>query len=193
MSTSDEIPRRRDTPNLSEVRRPSYFDLAALTQSKYKLGRRENNFCRPGPEKLNVDVAAAFLERLDRACQTWGEVNPQEFAQLVRDLERVASPLQFEVLAQAFADDHYLKQEYVGRLLARLNPPCSRPLNELLPQLLPGWNLSIEQLPRYLAGVFGRAALLDALDTVDRTGAQGHTKTKTVRYWLRSIDIQQDR
>jgi hypothetical protein len=157
------------------------------------LGGRANNSRRPKPNVPNVDGAAAFLERLDRACQTWGEVNPQEFAQLVRELERLPSPLRFDALAQAFADDHYLKQEYVGRILVQLNPTCPRPLSELLPQLLPGWNLSIEQLPRYLAGVFGHAALLDALDTVDRNGAQGQAKTKTIRYWLRSFEIQQNR
>lgn len=132
-----------------------------------------------------IDGASGFLNRLERACEAWGEVNPQELAQLVRDIQRVSPERQFDVLAQAFFSDHYLKQEYVGTILLQVNPPCFQSLNELLPRLLPGWNLSIEQLPRYLTGVFGLAAVSDAIDEVDANGASDHTKTKTVRYWLR--------
>lgn len=127
----------------------------------------------------------AFLERLDRACETWGDVNPQEFAQLIRELQRFPPAEQFDLLAQAFVEDNYLKQEYAGRILTQLNPPCARSIDDLLPRLLPGWNLSVEQLPRYLAGAFGRQTVLTALDEIDSSSAPGSSKTKTVRYWLR--------
>ena len=132
-----------------------------------------------------MDQGAAFLKRLERACQTWNEVNPQELAQLVWDVRRVPTSDQFTVLAQAFTDDHYLKQEYAGRILIQLNPPCGESLDDLLPRLLPGWNRSVEQLPRYLARAFGRDHVLAALDAIDSNLVPGDSKTNMVRYWLR--------
>lgn len=104
---------------------------------------------------------------------------------LVREVQRVPAVEQFDLLAPAFVDDHYLRQEYAGRILTLLNPPCAAPLEEVLRVVLPGWNLSVEQLPRYLARTFGRDAVLHALGALDARGEPGRSKTETIRYWLR--------
>ncbi|WP_437933294.1 hypothetical protein [Sorangium sp. So ce341] len=82
----------------------------------------------------------------------------------------------------------YLAQEYAGELLTRLRPPCSSPLTDLLRSVLPGWNRSIEQLPWYLADVFGSKAIVESLDEIDRCGTIDREQTIAVRFWLKGLD-----
>lgn len=119
----------------------------------------------------------------------WADLNPQELAHLGRDLQRVPPRSQFELLATAFFENDFLGQSYAGKLLVQLSPPCPHVLSQVLPQLLPGWNLSIEELPFYLANTFGQDALLAALEEVDAQRSPGYSKTRTVRYWLRARRI----
>lgn len=134
-----------------------------------------------------LNDASAFTSRLDHACKVWDQVNPQEYAYLARVLRQIPTWQQFDLLAPAFLNDSYIMQQYAGRLLVELKPPCVRPLAELLSSLLPRWNASVEQLPVYLASVFGLDSLHHALDALDAQRAQGSAKTKIVRYWLRLV------
>ena len=53
-------------------------------------------------------------------------------------------------------DNVWLAQEYAGQLLMKIKPRCPDELDYVLRRLLPKWDRSVEQLPWYLAEVFGR-------------------------------------
>lgn len=136
---------------------------------------------------LQADRRAAWRSRLLRAPERWPTaVNPQELEVLARKLGRFAPEERFDLLAEAFTGaESYLLQQYAGLILDRTNPPCQHPLGEVLRRVLPQWNRSVEQLPRYLAAAFGRDGLLAGLAEVERSGAVDRAKTNAVRYWLR--------
>lgn len=79
---------------------------------------------------------AVFMERIRRATERWGKVNPQELEQLARLAMTLPVEQRFNVLAQAFVappHDAYLAQEYAGQLLTMLKPPCPTPARRIAP------------------------------------------------------------
>ncbi len=100
----------------------------------------------------------------------------------------------FDVLFGVFTEpsepvQHYHNQEVCGRYLCALRPPCHLPLKVALRDSLPRWNLSVEQLPWYLWQVFGREAVLQALQEIeaeDSLSEAHRTGITTCRYWLRA-------
>jgi hypothetical protein len=135
------------------------------------------------------DRRTAFLERLRHAVLRWPErVNPQELRSLERQAGKLPPEDRFDVVSRPFVDLTYggfLAQQYAGSLLLKLQPTCARPVMDVLLELLPNWNRSIEELPHYLEQFFGRDSVLTALDEIDRRGALDAVLTTAVRYWLR--------
>ncbi len=81
-------------------------------------------------------------------------------------------------------------QNIVGTYLFDLKPKCSAPLLEILRAALPRWNLSVAVFPAYIAELFGREQLLDALRIVEyELTLTDHAKRsiQTFRYWLRDV------
>ncbi|MGK3959306.1 hypothetical protein WMF38_40455 [Sorangium sp. So ce118] len=118
-------------------------------------------------------------------------MNPQE----LQHLERLAADLppddRSRVLLRAFVAPPahaYVAQQYAGELLTRLRPPCSGPLTNLLRSVLPNWDRSVEQLPWYLADVFGSKAIVESLDEIDRCGTIDRAQTAAVRFWLKGLE-----
>ena len=136
-----------------------------------------------------VDPRAVFLERLRHAVLRWPDrVNPQELLTLERQADRLPPGERFNLITRPFVDLTYggfLAQQYAGSLLLKLRPSCARPVIDVLLELLPNWNRSIEELPHYLEHVFGCDAVLSAVDDVDRRAVVDPALTRTVRYWLR--------
>jgi hypothetical protein len=137
-----------------------------------------------------VEARNAFLDRLRGAVVSWpSAINPQELLMLERHAAMLPEAERFDVLTRAFVNPKYggfVAQQYSGSLLLRLQPPCTRPVVEVLSELLPNWNRSIEELPKYLERTFGRGALLSALDELDRQDVVDAAVLQTVRFWLRS-------
>ena len=144
---------------------------------------------RPQDTRLK-DPCAAFLERLRRAVARWpSQVNPQELQVLIKKAELVPADKRFHVLAAPFIESvtygGFLGQQYAGQILVHLKPPCEHQVDDVLCELLPNWNRSVEELPKYLAMVFGRNTLLTALDRLDLQQSVDPVLTNTVRFWLR--------
>ncbi|XXX72338.1 hypothetical protein WMF30_32290 [Sorangium sp. So ce134] len=117
-------------------------------------------------------------------------MNPQELLQLERQLARIPPDDRADVLLAPFADppaEAFLAQQYAGALLLKLRPPCSGPLAELLRRVLPRWNPSVEQLPWYLAGCFGRDAVIACLDALDESGEVNRSLIASARFWMTPI------
>ncbi|WP_437898711.1 hypothetical protein [Sorangium sp. So ce124] len=154
------------------------------------MGRRDHERIEQEPTGA-ADKVAEVLARLYRAADRWPRVNPQELRHLERLVARLPPDDRSHVLLRAFVAppaNAYLAQQYAGELLKRLRPPCSGPLTDLLRSVLPKWNRSVEQLPWYLADVFGSKAIVKSLDEIDRCDMVDRVQTATVRYWLKGLD-----
>lgn len=79
-----------------------------------------------------------------------------------------------------------LDQEYAGRLLLSLIPPCPPDVQTVIKRTLPTWDLSVEQLPMYFEAAIGREAVLQALDMLGSQGSseQEQRTIETFRFWL---------
>ena len=97
-----------------------------------------------------------------------GRVDPQQLKQLLATLEGANSEEVFEGLFAALTSDgRFVVQELAGRLLFELAPPCPRrDLDSIVRALLPAWELSVEQVPRYFEREFGTELLHRAIRRV---------------------------
>lgn len=82
---------------------------------------------------------------------------------------------------------HYLDQEYAGRLLFALKPPCPLDIAATIKRVLPTWDYSVEQLPQYFDAAVGRERVLEALDALGSccSSEEEQRAIETFRYWLR--------
>ncbi len=107
----------------------------------------------------------------------------------MKKAELVPADKRFHVLAAPLFEPvtygGFLGQQYAGKMLVSLKPPCGHPLDDILCKLLPNWNRSVEELPNYLAMVFETDALLSALDRLDLAQSVDPVLTNTIRFWLR--------
>jgi hypothetical protein len=134
---------------------------------------------------------ATLLDRVRRATERWPTMNPQEVGDLERIVLRMPVQDRFDALAEPFADppdNAFLAQEYAGQLLMKTSPPCPHDLHAVLRRLLPKWNRSVEELPWYLARVFGHDAVVRSLEVIDRAVEVDRELTDTVRFWLSSME-----
>jgi hypothetical protein len=125
----------------------------------------------------------------DRA-RRHGSRNSQDFRHLRHTLSKVEAEELFWGLLQAFLTPNtgnaYAVQELSARLLLCLNPPCPSVLEELIRLTAPNYNVSVEELPWYLAKQFGADTLRAALERVSvesETGIPAQV-SKTFNYWL---------
>jgi hypothetical protein len=74
---------------------------------------------------------------------------------------------------------------FAARLLYELNPPCRISPDEAVRALVPGWDVSIEEVPWYLARQFGKPALEAAVRRLEAEATDHDTLLLmgAVRYW----------
>lgn len=121
---------------------------------------------------MSAADVTSFVDRLRAAAHKWpGRIDEQELRLLRGKVIAMAPSDQFEALIAVFRDPPaapYIAQQYAGLLLLDVSPPCPEPLDHLLRTVIPQWNLSVEQLPDYVAAAFQRDTVLT---TLDRAGA----------------------
>lgn len=131
-------------------------------------------------------TAAEITERIKAAAARYGSGNPQQIQQFLWALERADPDETCRGLLGVFQENDFECQQFAGLLLARLQPPCKDDLQRIVYSVLATWNLSVEELPFYLARAFGRPALLDALHDMERE-TRSETEQRaiaTFRFWL---------
>jgi hypothetical protein len=71
-------------------------------------------------------------------------------------------------------------------LLHRLSPECPVSCEDAVRALLPGWDISIEQVPFYLAARFGPARVFQAVASLEPEVTEKTQKVNlhTVSYWV---------
>lgn len=126
---------------------------------------------------------------VDRA-RRHGSRNRQDLLHLKQKLSKVEAEELFWGLLQPFlmpaTSDSYDVQALSAHLLLCLNPPCPSVLEGLIHQTLPNYNLSVEELPWYLAKQFGADMLRAKLENVSG-GIEADIPPKTIetfKYWL---------
>ncbi|MFY9826802.1 MAG: hypothetical protein WAM82_35940 [Thermoanaerobaculia bacterium] len=147
-----------------------------------------------------VELGLASMLTLDRAtiaslvlgsAERYGGDSARELEDLVHVLKN-AEPLElFWGLYQNFTtqpvESHrYQQQALAGGILLRLRPPCPLPACEAVRNVLGGWEVSVEELPWYLALACGEDAIWDAMTQLEAEPLDDRKRLvlHTFRYWL---------
>ncbi|MFG6460964.1 hypothetical protein ACG04Q_05220 [Roseateles sp. DXS20W] len=136
-------------------------------------------------------------DRVVAVAERFGSGNTQEFKLLAKQLAacnaaEVADGLLLVFSRSAVGESNYQKQQLAGRLLAKLKPKASVDLQAALEAVLPAYNLSIEELPFFLADRCGEEAVIQALRRLE-TGAEDsrhQAAAKTMRWWLKGSNVE---
>jgi hypothetical protein len=141
-------------------------------------------------------LSVAFEEQKHRIVMTIDELTAavMEVAEtdawpaLVGRLQRLGDGPQFRLLfplATAAQWDCPLAYS-AALLLDQVRPACPLPCEEALRGLLGGWDVSIEEVPWYLAAAFGRARVLETVATLLREPLSDPevSQLRAVAYWL---------
>jgi hypothetical protein len=90
--------------------------------------------------------------------------------------------------AQPVETRRYQQQALAGGILLRLRPPCPLPACEAIRNVLGGWEVSVEELPWYLALACGEDAIWNAMTQLEAEplGDRPRLALHTFRYWLLS-------
>jgi hypothetical protein len=70
-------------------------------------------------------------------------------------------------------------------LLFAVKPACPIPCKDAVRGLLPNWDISIEEVPWYLAGQFGKETIRQAIEDLNKEplGHEHRVRLGTVLYW----------
>ncbi len=137
------------------------------------------------PTATRADIHRAVAERAHQR----GSHNTQDFAHLKQWLSTAEPDEVFWGLLQPFLkpndDTSYDVQALSARLLLCLNPPCQVDLKILIQQIA-AYNLSVEELPWYLAKQFGATQLLATLErlSAEIENARPSRLVVTFKYWI---------
>ncbi|HEV7509945.1 MAG TPA: hypothetical protein VGS07_34050 [Thermoanaerobaculia bacterium] len=147
-----------------------------------------------------VELGLASMLTLDRAtigslvagsAERYGGDSARELEDLVHVL-RTAEPLELfwglykNFTTQPVETRRYQQQALAGGILLRLRPPCPLPAGEALRSVLGGWEVSVEELPWYLALACGEDAVWTAVTQLDAEPLDDRKRLAlhTFRYWL---------
>jgi hypothetical protein len=144
-------------------------------------------------------MGLASLLKLDRksiaslivgSADHYGGDSPRQLEDFAALLESCDREEIFWGLYSAFMvprhEHRHSRQELAGSLLLRLRPPCPLAACEVIRTALIGWEVSVEDLPWYLALVCGEDAVWEAIQTLDAEPLEEQQRhaLNTFRFWL---------
>ncbi len=114
----------------------------------------------------------------------------RDLPDLIRELENVESRLLFDTLFPIAVKQQGINNgpvAFSAYVIHAINPPCPLTASEVLSEMVKQeWDISIEEIPWYLANQFGAdkvlACVADALD--NQADDSARTRLETVRYWV---------
>jgi hypothetical protein len=140
------------------------------------------------------EIAALITERAN----CFRDRNLQQFEQLASRLQKLERGTVADGLLRVFSEGSAPPagspaQELAGALLAKLTPRGAVNLESFLRAALPRYELSVEQLPVYLAQSSVQGELESVLGKLEREefGVQHRRAIETFRFWLRNNPTQQ--
>jgi hypothetical protein len=135
----------------------------------------------------STEIYFKVVDSADR----FGAANPQQLEFLCSVLSKCESDALSVALIDVFAKCGVIKtsferQELAGRILEKLKPKCFLVLTDIIRSTIPHWDVSVEQFPRYLAHVYGKAILIVALENKLENESDEKIKhaLKTMRWWI---------
>lgn len=139
---------------------------------------------------MNSDAIAKLVTE---SAERFGDHNPQQFQQLCLRLRKAEPGEVLRGLLAVFAQGKpppkgSAAQELAGRLLVEVAPRATLELKPVLRQVLPQYELSVEQLPLYLAILCGQDAVVQALSELSHEPHPKaiHRALETMMFWLRN-------
>ncbi|TQV72919.1 hypothetical protein FLL45_15755 [Aliikangiella marina] len=139
--------------------------------------------------------ALDIQEKLYKAID--GPTEMQEIRRLMNKLKKLDENIVVEGLLSVFFDDSrgekkFKDQTMAGGLLIKLMPKYDRNLREDILRSLDNWNLSVEELPWYLAEKVGRDEVLREVESIAESSlSEVARKTlDTYVYWLNPTDTE---
>ncbi|HYE18252.1 MAG TPA: hypothetical protein VEA69_07395 [Tepidisphaeraceae bacterium] len=132
---------------------------------------------------MSLIDAAQVIERVGRARSA------RDVKSLVSELSGVSAVVLFDALFPVAVREQGESSGPVAMsayALHALNPPCGLPIDDAVASLLPSWDVSIEEVPWYLAKQFGRDAVLAAVGRLRaRQGDDAAmARLRTIEYWV---------
>ncbi|QHT65933.1 hypothetical protein GXP67_04235 [Rhodocytophaga rosea] len=114
------------------------------------------------------------------------------YRQLKKTLLQAKHEIIVEGILQVFEDTsrgerNFVEQEFAGKLLYELKPDTRLTLMEVLYRTLPNYNLSVVELPMYLAEKYGLRAVAECLELLENQQNQLAAvlkSIKTFKFWL---------
>jgi hypothetical protein len=129
--------------------------------------------------------------RVTETAERFGAGNPQQLKLLCSQFsaappDELLAGLLLVVSRCDPAAPSYQLQELAGRILAALRPEAKVDLARCLREILPSYNASIEQIPKYLEDRCGKQLVLKELRLIESESLQNRAaaSSRTMRWWL---------
>lgn len=132
-------------------------------------------------------IAKDITDRIVDTADRYSPSNLQQLKQLHTALCHAVPHEVYFGLMGTFLIPRFGPQEVAGRLLIGIKPSPREPLETTIRNILGTWNLSVEQLPWYLADKFGVSEVLSSLaklESEDKRTEQELVAIGTFRFWL---------
>lgn len=140
--------------------------------------------------KVGVTSEANRMDAIEIITRVSEANTLRDLPDLIRDLEDVDPELLFETLFPYAVSKQSINNgpvAFSAYVIHAINPPCLlTPGMALSAMVQHEWDISIEEVPWYLANQFGADELLTCVtDAIDgETDDIARTRLKTVRYWV---------
>jgi hypothetical protein len=197
----DGAPRSLKALGLGKV--TSLFSISSRCEETRIAGKRVAVRCgQRGAHMIRyiVELGLASMLKLDRAtigslvagsAERYGGDSARELDDLTKILAAADSLEVFWGLYRNFTvqpveSRRYPQQALAASLLLRLRPPCPLPAHEAIHDVLGGWEVSVEELPWYLALACGEDAVWNAMTQLEAEplGDRERLVLHIFRYWL---------
>jgi hypothetical protein len=113
--------------------------------------------------------------------------NERVFRLMREQLRGLDDVQQFEILFPiAVKAQHHAPSWPAAKLLRELSPACPLSCEDAIKALFPEWDISIEEVPFYIASRFGVARVRQAIERLDRDAAADLDRRifQTLAYWM---------
>lgn len=143
------------------------------------LGFFENEEQKSAPKGSDEELESEFRRR-----------------RLREELRRLNDAEQFEILFPVAVKPQPEAPSYDAALFLReLSPACSLSCEDAVRALLPGWDVSIEEVPFYLASKFGPGLIRQTVERLkaEITDEGQNASLKIILHWLDSYEASYQR
>lgn len=130
-----------------------------------------------------------IYEKVTISADRFGASNPQQFAFFAFVLAKCEQQQVAKALINIFTKENsYERQELGGQLLVKIRPLYAADVHSIIQSVLGHWNLSVEQLPHYLASTYGADICNQCLKKIleNEPDESKRKELETMLWWIRN-------